>query len=74
MTSPPARRVLQDRNEALAYLRFYREVIAAHFPAIGDRMPPETDGQIGFIAEFLLAQRSLGMLNDIRGSVSKMWE
>ena len=37
-------------------------------------MPPETDGQIGFIAEFLLAQRSLGMLNDIRGSVSKMWE
>ena len=49
------------RANAKAYLQEYLSLITTDFAALRNKFSPHTLGAVGFIAEFLLGRRSLGM-------------
>lgn len=62
LASPDKRETMdQDlRRRAEDYLKTYISVLDSYFPALRNRFRPGTNGPIGFIAEFHVAEHALG--------------
>lgn len=49
------------RKNSEKYLKFYIKVINKHFPYLKNKFSPQTDGDIGFIAQLSILRKRLGL-------------
>jgi hypothetical protein len=59
--APEQKRVVDSSlyDRAKAYTELFDEVVRTHFPRFRDQFPPYTNGEIGFVGEFLLDRKEI---------------